>query len=89
MLPYYIHFIEQVTGPSELVHDEQYISDVHADASLELRLEHHIAAHRFPVAVKSQPDQFPVFFQSSLSFAGTTNSQLSGSSFSITPSRVV
>ena len=60
MLPYYIHFIEQVTGPSELVHDEQHIADVHADASLELRLEHHIAAHRFPVAVESQPDQLPV-----------------------------
>ena len=47
-----------MTGTAELVYDEKDITDVYIDTSLEIRFEHHIAAHRLPVAVESQTDQF-------------------------------
>ena len=45
MLSYYIHFIDKPLRSTELVHDEENITDIDIDTSLEIRLEHHVAAH--------------------------------------------
>ena len=39
------HFIDEPFRATELLHDEEDIADVYIDASLEVRLEHHVAAH--------------------------------------------
>ena len=45
---------------TELVHEEEHVADIHADAALEVRLEHHVAGHRLPVAVEGETDQAAV-----------------------------
>ena len=42
---------------SELVYDEEDIADVYVDAALEIRLEHHVAAHGLPVSVECKADE--------------------------------
>ena len=53
-----VHFVEEVSGSTELVYDEQHVADIHIDASLKIWFEDDVSAHGFPVAVKSQSDKF-------------------------------
>ena len=55
---YYIHFINKPSCTAELVDYEEHIADVNIDTSLKIRLEHHVAAHRFPVSVECKSDEF-------------------------------
>ena len=45
MLSDYIHLIDQPLCSTELVNDEEDIADIDIDTSLEIRLEHYVAAH--------------------------------------------
>ena len=58
-----IHFVKEPGGAAELVHQEQDVADVYADAPLQVRLKHDVAGHRLPVAVKSKADQFSLCVQ--------------------------
>ena len=49
-----------MAGAAELVHEEEDVAAVHADAALEVWLEHHVAGHRLPVAVEGQSDELAV-----------------------------
>ena len=38
-----IQFVQEVSRSAELVHHEEDVADIHADTSLKVRLEHHVA----------------------------------------------
>ncbi len=38
-----IQFVQEVSCSAELVHHEEDVADIHADTSLKVRLEHHVA----------------------------------------------
>src|SRR5699024_12673151 len=44
-LPLDGHLVEQMARTRELVDNEKYVTDIHVDAPLKLRLEEHVAAH--------------------------------------------
>ena len=60
MLSNNVHFVEQIACTAKLVHHPKHVPDVHANASLELRLKDDVRAHCLPVAVKGQTDQASV-----------------------------
>ena len=47
----------------ELIYNEQYVADIHRDATLQLGLECHVARHSLPVAVECQTDQATLAIQ--------------------------
>ena len=52
------HFINQVTAVAQLVDDEENVTDINGDTTLEVVVEIDVTAQRFPVAVESTTNQF-------------------------------
>ena len=57
ILFYYRHFINQVTAVAQLVDDEENVTDINGDTTLEVVVEIDVTAQRFPVAVESTTNQ--------------------------------
>src|SRR5690606_40576112 len=52
-----LHFVNQMCCTCILVDDEQNISRIHINGSLQFRVKNHVACHCFDVSIKCQANQ--------------------------------
>ena len=53
-----VHFLDCIGTAAEGIDDEEDVSDVHIDATLQCRIEFQVAGKGFDVAVKGKTDEF-------------------------------